>query len=116
MSEIRMSEVLGPAFHELAGDVFRHGHTHYDLSGGRGSLKSSAVSLMVTVLLMQHPEAHGLVMRKVGATLRDSVFAQYCWALDKLGQADAWEARLAPLELVRKKTGQRILFRGQMTL
>ena len=112
MSDVRLSEVLGPAFYDLAHDVFAHGHTHYDLSGGRGSLKSSAVSLMVPVLLMQHPEAHGLVMRKVGATLRDSVFAQYCWALDKLGQADAWEARLSPLELVRKKTGQRILFRG----
>ena len=89
MSEIRLSEVLGPGYYDLAHDVFAHGHTHYDLSGGRGSLKSSAVSLMVPVLLMQHPEMHALVMRKVGATLRDSVFAQYCWALDKLGQADA---------------------------
>ena len=112
MSEVRLSEVLGPSFYDLAHDVFAHGHTHYDLSGGRGSLKSSAVSLMVPVLLMGHPEMHALVMRKVGATLRDSVFAQYCWALDKLGQAGAWEARLAPLELVRRKTGQRILFRG----
>ena len=112
MSEIRMSEVLGPGFYDLARDIFAHGHTHYDLSGGRGSLKSSAVSLMVPVLLMGHPEAHALVMRKVGATLRDSVFGQYCWALDKLGLAGGWEARLDPLELVRKKTGQRILFRG----
>ena len=40
MSEIRLSSVLGPAFHLLARDVFQHGHTHYDLSGGRGSLKS----------------------------------------------------------------------------
>ncbi len=107
-----MSEVLGPGFYDLARDIFAHGHTHYDLSGGRGSLKSSAVSLMVPVLLMGHPEAHALVMRKVGATLRDSVFGQYCWALDKLGLAGGWEARLDPLELVRKKTGQRILFRG----
>lgn len=43
MSEIRLSSILGPAFFPLAHDVFRHGHTHYDLSGGRGSLKSSAV-------------------------------------------------------------------------
>ena len=112
MYEVQISDVLGPSFHDLAGDVFRHGHTHYDLSGGRGSLKSSAVSLMAPVLLLEHPEAHALVMRKVGATLRDSVFAQYCWALDKLGLAGGWEARYAPLELVRKKTGQRILFRG----
>ena len=55
MSEVKLSEVLGPAFHGLARDVFRHGHTHYDLSGGRGSLKSSCVSLLVPLLLLTHP-------------------------------------------------------------
>jgi len=44
MSEIRLSELIGNAFYELAHDVFQHGHTHYDLSGGRGSLKSSCIS------------------------------------------------------------------------
>ena len=109
---IRLSQVLGPGFYELAGDVFRHGHTHYDLAGGRGSLKSSAVSLMVPLLLIREPDAHALVMRKVGNTLRDSVFAQYIWAVDKLGMGASWEARLAPMELVYRPTGQRIMFRG----
>ena len=112
MYEVRLSELLGPAFHALAGDVFRHGHTHYDLAGGRGSLKSSAVSLMVPVLLLQNPAAHGLVLRKVGNTLRDSVFAQYRWALGMLGMEELWEERTAPMELVFRPTGQKILFRG----
>ena len=34
MSEVRLSSVIGPAFHLLARDVFQHGHTHYDLSRG----------------------------------------------------------------------------------
>ncbi len=112
MGEIRLRELLGPAFLELERDVFRHGHTHYDLSGGRGSLKSSAVSLFVPLLLVQHPEAHALVLRKVGNTLRDSVFAQYMWAVDKLGMGALWEARMSPPELIYRPTGQRILFRG----
>ena len=112
MTDVYLSKLLGPGFHELCRDVFSHGHTHYELAGGRGSLKSSAVSLMVPALLIAHPDTHALVLRKVGATLRDSVFAQYIWAMDKLEIADLWEARSAPLELVYRPTGQRIMFRG----
>lgn len=112
MSDILLSSVLGPAFYGLAHDVFRHGHTHYDLAGGRGSLKSSCVSLLVPLLLIQHPDAHALVLRKVANTIRDSVYAQYLWAIGELGMAAYWSAKVQPLELVYKPTGQKILFRG----
>ena len=112
MSEIRISELLGSAFWELAHDVFEHGHTHYDLSGGRGSLKSSAVSVMVPLLVVTHPGTHAAVFRKVGNTIRDSVFSQYVWAVDKLGMAGMWKARISPAELIYKPTGQKIMFRG----
>ena len=112
MSEVRLSSVLGPAFYALARDVLRHGHTHYDLSGGRGSLKSSCVSLLVPLLLVLHPDHHALVLRKVGNTLRDSVYAQYLWAIGELGMAGQWSAKVQPLELIYKPTGQKILFRG----
>lgn len=112
MSEIKLSEVIGGAFRDVARDVFRHGHTHYDLSGGRGSLKSSFVSEVVPILLVQNPTYHACVFRKVGNTIRDSVFQQYIWAIDKLGMAEYWESHTSPPELIYKPTGQRILFRG----
>lgn len=112
MPEIRLSTLLGPAWRGVARDVLEHGHTHYNLSGGRGSLKSSTVSLLVPLLLVQHPETHALVLRKVGNTLRDSVFAQYVWAIGALGMADCWTAKVSPMELIFKSTGQRIMFRG----
>lgn len=112
MSEVKLSSVIGSAFYDLAHDVFQHGHTHYDLSGGRGSLKSSCVSLLVPILLVQHPDCHACVFRKVGNTIRDSVFQQYIWAIDKLGMAEHWESKTSPTELIYKQTGQRILFRG----
>ncbi len=112
MSEVKLSEVLGPAFHGLARDVFRHGHTHYDLSGGRGSLKSSCVSLLVPLLLLQNPGTHALVLRKVANTIRDSVYAQYIWAIEKLGMAAFWDAKVQPMELIYRPTGQKIMFRG----
>lgn len=112
MSDIKMTELLGTAFWDLAHDVFQHGHTHYDLSGGRGSLKSSAISIMTPVLVVKNPGTHAAVFRKVGNTIRDSVFAQYCWAIDMLGMSELWASRTSPPELIYKPTGQRILFRG----
>ncbi len=103
---------MGPAFHNMARDVFRHGHTHYDLSGGRGSLKSSCVSLLVPLLLLQNPGTHALVLRKVANTIRDSVYSQYIWAIGQLGMAGYWDAKVQPMELVYRPTGQKILFRG----
>lgn len=112
MSKVLLSEHIGPAFKELAHDVFQHGHTHYDLSGGRGSLKSSCVSILVPLLLIHNPGTHALVLRKVGNTLRDSVYAQYMWAIGELGMAHLWDATKQPMELVYRKTGQKIMFRG----
>ena len=112
MSEVRLSEVIGSAYYGVARDVIEHKHTHYTELGGRGSLKSSYVSIMVPLLIMQHPDAHALVLRKVGNTIRDSVYTQYQWGIDQLGMAGAWSARRTPMELVYKPTGQRIMFRG----
>jgi len=112
MSDVSFRELIGEAFFPVARDVFQHGHTHYDLSGGRGSLKSSAISLMIPCLMIAHPGTHACVFRKVGNTIRDSVFSQYIWAIDKLGMADLWDAKTSPPELIYKPTKQRILFRG----
>lgn len=112
MSEVRLSNIVGPAFYPVVRDIMEHKHTHYDLSGGRGSLKSSFVSVLVPLLLMQNRDAHALVLRKVGNTLRDSVYAQYVWAIGELGAASMWDAKVSPMELIYKPTGQKILFRG----
>ena len=114
MSDIRLSEKIGSAFYNVAHDVFHHGHTHYDFSGGRGSLKSSTVSILVVLLIMQeqNKNIHAVVLRKVANTIRDSVFAQYIWAIGELGAAAYWESKVSPMELVYKPTGQKIMFRG----
>ena len=112
MSDILLSEKIGSAFYDVAHDVFHHGHTHYDFSGGRGSGKSSTVSIIVPLLLVSNPGTHALVLRKVANTIRDSVYAQYIWAIGELGMAAYWEAKVSPMELIYKPTGQKIMFRG----
>ena len=114
MSKILLSQKIAPVFYGVAKDVFQHGHTHYDFSGGRGSLKSSTVSIFVPLILMQkqNRNCHALVLRKVANTIRDSVYAQYIWAIGELGAAQYWEAKVSPMELIYKPTGQKIMFRG----
>ncbi len=103
---------IAPAYAEVLGDVLAHRHTHYDLAGGRGSMKSSFVSLTVIYLLLLQPEAHALVLRKVANTLRDSVYAQYLWAIEQLGVQAFFDCKLSPMEMVFRPTGQKLLFRG----
>lgn len=110
--EQRLTEQIAPAFYAVHRDVQAHGHLHYVLTGGRGSCKSTFVAIEVLLLLKKHPECHALVLRKVAATLRDSVMSQYAWAVEMLGLSGEYEKRMSPPELVCRTTGQRILFRG----
>ena len=52
--------------------------------GGRGSTKSSYISIELILQLLKHPQCHAAVFRKVGNTLRTSVYAQIVWAINEL--------------------------------
>ena len=82
------------------------------LAGGRGSLKSSFVSLHIALGLEEDERGCALVLRKVSNTLRGSVFEQMQWALDVLGVGGGWEATVTPMEFVNRRTGQKIMLRG----
>lgn len=112
MIRIKLSDKMAPSFFSVHQDVKWHDHTHYVLAGGRGSTKSSYVSLEILLLLMQNPECHAVVLRKVANTLRNSVYAQMEWALDALHISDKWKMTISPMEMIRKATGQKILFFG----
>ena len=105
-------ENINSCFGAFAVCAIKHRYRHYEAGGGRGSMKSSTVSLLVVRLVMEHPDVHALVLRKVGNTIADSVFTQYQWAIGQLGVGDWWKARTSPPTLTYKPTGQRILFRG----
>ncbi len=108
----RLSALIAPAYYGLHGDLKAGRHAEYWLKGGRGSAKSSFISLEIILGLMRDPEASAIVYRKVAATLRESVYEQMIWAVEKLGLGDWFRYRLCPLEIERIGTGQRVLFRG----
>lgn len=98
MIQIKLSEKIAPSFFSVHQDVKRHDHTHYVLAGGRGSTKSSYVSLEIPLLLMQNLECHAVILRKVANTLRNSVYTQMEWALDALRISDKWKMTISPME------------------
>lgn len=59
---------------------------------------------------MQNRQRNAIVFRKVAGTLRESVYEQLVWAIEELGVAHKWKARISPLSLQYGK--QRIIFRG----
>jgi phage terminase large subunit len=108
----RLSDVIAPSFHAVHKDIKRYGHTHYWLSGGRGSTKSSFISVEIILGIMSDPLANAVVLRKVKDTLGESVKDQLEWAIASLGVSDYWEIPEAKLVLRYKPTGQEIRFRG----
>lgn len=112
MSEVRLTDCIGPAFFELHNDIKANKHTYYNLTGGRGSLKSSLVSIEIVMGIMKDEMANAVCYRKVGDTLATSVYEQICWAIDKLGVSDKWKCTVSPMRCIYKPTGQIILFKG----
>lgn len=106
------ADFVAAPFVPLLSDIRFGKHSEYILPGGRGSGKSSFVSLAVIDLIMKDPMLHACVLRQVEKTMRDSVYAQIQWAISALKLDDEFTATKSPLEITRKTTGQKIFFRG----
>lgn len=109
---VRLTDLIAPAFYDLHYDIKQGLHTHYKLKGGRGSTKSSFISVEIIKGMMEDPDANAVCYRKVGNTLQESVYEQLLWAIDALQVSHLWRANLTPLRLTYIPTGQRIIFRG----
>lgn len=104
--------VVPDVFHRMIRDIRAKKHSEYILPGGRGSMKSSTISLVIPELIKNNSNMHALILRKVGNTIKDSVYAQMKWALDKLNLSEEFTCKVSPMEITYKATGQKIYFRG----
>ena len=110
--EIKLTDLIAPQFYDIHWDIIEGKHTHYKLYGGRGSTKSSFISIEIIMGMMQDPDANAACFRRVGNTLQESVYEQLLWAIDALGVSHLWKPSLSPLRITYLPTGQRIVFRG----
>lgn len=111
---VRICECIGESYYDVFWDLERKEHTHYWFKGGRGSLKSSFVCLYVIYRMYQDYQngviTHCVAMRKVKDTIKDSVFTNLLWAIDKLDKGAFFKITTSPMKIsIGEST---ILFRG----
>lgn len=117
--KIKLSEIIAPIFYEVWDDIRNERYTEYDEDGGRGSTKSSLISICIVYGMMLDRQngiiSHAVSLRQYQKDLRESVFEQIGWAIEKLGASHLWRRRVTPMKWIympSSKYPQEIRFRG----
>ena len=80
--------------------------------GGRGSTKSSVISLQLVMDFLKDEYANVLIMRKVANTIELSVYEQIKWAIYMLHVDSLFEFKKSPYRIVDKRNGTAFYFSG----
>ena len=112
--DIRLQNLIIPAYDEVFRDILQHNHVHYTLKGGRGSTKSSFIGgIVIPLLIMRYPKINAVCFRKVGNTVQNSIYSQVTWGIYQMGLQDLFHIpKTYSNPIVYKPTGQRIFFMG----
>ena len=133
-SALRLSTVVSVQFSHRAPyyDLFVPVYNNYLSANGilnHNSTKSSFVTMCIVLGMIRDSQeafahraagnkrwmsylTHAIVYRKVAADLKDSVYNQFVWSIEKLGLTDKFTFRLSPLRITYNATGQMINFKG----
>ena len=105
---------MAEGYRPIHEDIVAGNHQFYNLPGGRGSGKSSFISLEIPTQVMADPTGmtNAIVFRRIAGTIRDSVYSQISWALAELGVSHLWRGTVSPMSWEYIPTGAQIIFRG----
>lgn len=109
---IRLKDLIAPPFYSVHNSIKNNEYVHYWLKGGRGSTKSSFISIEIILDMIRDPNCNVIAIRKVKDSTRESVYEQLVWAIHKLGVSNYFKCRTTPETIEYIPTGQRIYFRG----
>ena len=108
MTRVSLKEVVGGGYK----DFWNNEQRYRVIKGGRASKKSTTAALNFIYRMCLYPDANLLVIRQVFKDHKDSTYAQLKWAARQLQVYDEFEWKVSPLEIIKKNTGQKIMFRG----
>lgn len=114
LDTLDVTQHIAPVYIPLHEDIQAGAYSTYNLPGGRGSCKSSFVSLEIVNGIMQDKtgESNAIVFRLLASTMRESVYSQIAWAIDMLDVNHLWKATVSPMCYTYIPTGAQIIFRG----
>lgn len=110
---VPMKDMVIPMYRDVFKDIFNHNHVHYTFAGGRGSTKSSFVSIIIPLLIINFPKTNAICFRKVGNTIQNSIHSQIVWGIYQLGLESLFhipKTYASPITYL--PTGQQIFFMG----
>ena len=112
MTKIRLTELIAPSFYGLHRELKAELHDEVWCKGGRGSTKSTFISVQILLGLLKDSEANAVVTRRYQNELRDTVYGQFEWTIAKMGLGDYFKFQVAPMQIVYIPTGQKIVFKA----
>ena len=112
MSKIKMSKMINPHFYK----VWNTNKPYIILNGGRGSFKSSVISLKLATMVKKQTQLNHqvnfILIRENASYLHDSVYKQMKWAFTQLNMFDEFLYFKSPMRIVHKRTGSTFYFYG----
>ena len=114
LEAVNVLDHIAEVYHPLHEDIRAGAHQYYNLPGGRGSCKSSFVSLEIVSQIMADTTglSNAIVFRRIAGTMRESVYSQISWAISELGVSHLWRGMVSPMQWEYRPTGAQIIFRG----
>ena len=109
---VSLRDLIAPSFYVLHHDIKKEVFDEYWLKGGRGSTKSTFISIQILLGLIKDPEANAVVTRRYQNELRDTVYGQFEWSCAKMGIAHLFKFQIAPMQVIYIPTGQKIVFKA----
>lgn len=110
--EVSLRELIAPSFYELHHEIKADAWDELWCKGGRGSTKSTFISVEIVLGIMQDPDANAIVCRRYQNELRDTVYGQFEWTLARLGVTHLWKCQVSPMQMIFVPTGQKIVFKA----
>ncbi len=112
MATIKLSHMINPHFYPM----WNTDKPYVICKGGRGSFKSSVISLRLVTKVkhwtMLGHKVNVVCVRENASYLHDSVYSQIRWALTMLHMDDEYHFYKSPLRITHKRTGSTFYFYG----
>lgn len=112
MPQIKMSKMINPHFYKM----WNTNKPYIILNGGRGSFKSSVISLKLATMVKKQTQLNHqvnfILIRENASYLHDSVYKQMEWAFTQLNMFDEFLYFKSPMRIVHKRTGSTFYFYG----
>jgi len=113
--EIRLSELIAPDLYDLHREIKAESYDEYWLKGGRGSTKSTFISMEILLGIIKDPEANAVVFRRYQNELRDTVYGQCEWSAARWVLPIFLNSKLARCRLFISPPGRRLFLRRLIT-